>query len=98
MVGTTGCAICLLRSKAQGTSGKAGGSKRAQRSSEHDGGLQVVPLIRGHTGHVRALADHPTMPAFATAGADKTLRIWDSSAKKLVSRRVWSCCCGGARR
>lgn len=52
--------------------------------------MKIIPLIRGHTGPIRAVADHPTLPVWATVAADKTLRIWDGRSRKLVYiNRLW---------
>lgn len=49
--------------------------------------LHRGPLVQGHFGHgVRGLAVHPTNPdQFASAGADRTVRIWTRADRKMAS-------------
>lgn len=57
---------------------------------DNDGtNLHKGPLIQGHFGYgVRGVATHPEDPdRFATAGADRTLRVWSKSARRMVSRQ-----------
>eukprot|EP00752_Nemacystus_decipiens_P004400 g4020.t2 len=52
--------------------------------------LHRGPLVQGHYGHgVRGLAVHPTNPdQFASAGADRTVRIWNRADLKMVKMCV----------
>lgn len=52
--------------------------------------LHRGPLVQGHFGHgVRGLAVHPTNPdQFASAGADRTVRVWNRADRKMVSGPV----------
>ena len=46
----------------------------------------IHKLVSGHfvdTGAVMGLAVHPRKPLFVTAGDDKTVRVWNSKARKL---------------
>lgn len=49
--------------------------------------LHRGPMVQGHFGHgVRGLAVHPTNPdQFASAGADRTVRVWNRADRKMVS-------------
>lgn len=49
--------------------------------------LHRGPLVQGHFRHgVRGLAVHPTNPdEFASAGADRTVRIWNRADRKMAS-------------
>jgi WD40 repeat protein len=88
--------VCLLRrrtgGKPLGSSARAAQSGRNNTVPESDSGLHVTPVIRGHTGAVKAVVEHPSLPAFATVGADKTLRVWDSVTKKLVRSHLMMDC------
>lgn len=48
--------------------------------------LHRGPMVQGHFGHgVRGLAVHPSDPdQFASAGADRTIRIWNRSERTMV--------------
>lgn len=48
--------------------------------------LHKGPLLQGHFGNgVRGLGTHPTnSDLFATAGADRTIRVWSKSARRMV--------------
>lgn len=56
--------------------------------------LHRGPMVQGHYGHgVRGLAVHPTNPdQFASAGADRTVRVWSRSERKMVSPLVKNVC------
>lgn len=49
--------------------------------------LHRGPMVQGHFGHgVQGLAVHPSDPdQFASAGADRTIRIWNRSELRMVS-------------
>lgn len=49
--------------------------------------LHRGPMAQGHFGHgVRGLAVHPTNPdQFASAGADRTVRVWSRADRKMVN-------------
>lgn len=51
--------------------------------------LHRGPMLQGHFGNgVRGLAAHPTNPdEFASAGLDRTVRVWSRSGRKIVSHR-----------
>lgn len=53
--------------------------------------LHRGPMVQGHFGHgVRGLAVHPTNPdQFASAGADRTVRVWNRADRKLVGRALY---------
>lgn len=42
------------------------------------------PIVLGHTDELWALAAHPTVPQFATAGQDKLLQMWDSMSHSIL--------------
>lgn len=48
--------------------------------------LHKGPMLQGHFGNgVRGLAAHPEDPdMFATAGADRTVRIWSRKTRRMV--------------
>lgn len=46
--------------------------------------LGFQPIVLGHTDELWALAAHPNIPQFATAGQDKLLQIWDSLSHSIV--------------
>lgn len=48
--------------------------------------LHRGPMMQGHYGHgVRGLAVHPNNPdQFASAGADRTVRVWSKSERRMV--------------
>lgn len=48
--------------------------------------LRRSPMVQGHFGNgLKGLAVHPTNPDhFVTAGADRTVRVWSRSDRKLV--------------
>ena len=50
--------------------------------------LHRGPMAQGHFGHgVRGLAVHPTNPdQFASAGADRTVRVWNRADRKMVNQ------------
>ncbi|CAN0063286.1 unnamed protein product [Pylaiella littoralis] len=52
--------------------------------------LHRGPMVQGHFGHgVRGLAVHPTNPdQFASAGADRTVRVWNRADRKMVKMCV----------
>lgn len=46
--------------------------------------LGYQPIVLGHTDELWALASHPNIPQFATAGTDKLLQVWDSLSHSIV--------------
>ena len=85
-VGVTGCSVCLLRP--DDNKPKESDRSRSRRGSDDD--LIIFPILRGHTGPIRAVAEHPLLPVWATVGTDKTLRIWNGKDRKLVYiNRLW---------
>ena len=59
---------------------------------------QFYSITHGHysedaQGELWGLATHPTKPLYATAGEDRTVRIWNFQTKK-VRLEAW---CGGGR-
>lgn len=42
------------------------------------------PAVLGHTDELWALAAHPSLPQFLTAGYDKIVQLWDSMARSVV--------------
>lgn len=50
-------------------------------SGEMDAQVSIQSIVRGHSGKVRRLASHPSLPVFATASSDRTIRLWDSVTK-----------------
>jgi len=46
--------------------------------------LEFQPIVLGHTDEIWALASHPTLPQFATAGYDKLLQLWDSMSHTIL--------------
>ncbi len=51
----------------------------------------VTLLLQGHArGGVRALAAHPHLPLFASAGGDGTLRLWDAASRRPLLGRTFT--------
>ncbi|GBP33928.1 Echinoderm microtubule-associated protein-like 1 [Eumeta japonica] len=46
----------------------------------------LTPAVLGHADEVTALAAHPTLPQYVTAGRDRLLQLWDG----LSHSTVWS--------
>lgn len=42
------------------------------------------PIVLGHANEIWALASHPTIPHFATAGYDRVLQLWDSMSHTIL--------------
>jgi len=89
VVGGTGCSICLLQTAP--LKPKKGSKQAAAKKAGGQGDdMRIFPILRGHTGPVRAIAQHPLLPVWATVGVDKTLRIWEGGSRKLVYiNRLW---------
>ncbi|XP_017783168.1 PREDICTED: echinoderm microtubule-associated protein-like 2 isoform X2 [Nicrophorus vespilloides] len=47
-------------------------------------GLAFQPIVLGHADELWALAAHPSVPQFATAGQDKLLQMWDSMSHSIL--------------
>ena len=57
-------------------------------------------LVAGHCAEVTSLAVHPSLNEIVTGSDDKSLRIWDSSMKrmlgiKLLGQKVKACSFSG---
>ena len=61
------------------------GDTAAQVSAtEEAADLNLGPLVSGHSRkQLRGLAAHPQVPEYATAGDDKSLRLWSVGDHKL---------------
>lgn len=46
--------------------------------------LQLQPLVQGHMDELWGLACHPSQQQFLTAGSDKMIHMWNSTAKTAV--------------
>ncbi|XP_028133736.1 echinoderm microtubule-associated protein-like 2 isoform X1 [Diabrotica virgifera virgifera] len=46
--------------------------------------LGFQPIILGHCDEIWALAAHPSIPQFATAGYDRVLQLWDSMSHTIL--------------
>ncbi|XP_076252565.1 echinoderm microtubule-associated protein-like 2 isoform X2 [Rhynchophorus ferrugineus] len=46
--------------------------------------LGFQPIILGHTDELWALAAHPSIPQFATAGFDRVLQLWESMSHSIL--------------
>jgi echinoderm microtubule-associated protein-like 6 len=49
----------------------------------------IMVLVEGHcAGQVWGVATHPRQLEYATAGDDRTVRVWDGAGRRLLRRRV----------
>jgi WD40 repeat protein len=95
--------VCVLPPAEQGNVGKqeeSGGLVVATRSCEMfvvSGGIPptVTILQTAHCsdmgaerGVVTAMCCHPTLPHFATAGSDGTVRLWSAETRRMLMARV----------
>ncbi|CAG2253432.1 unnamed protein product [Mytilus edulis] len=69
-------------SKGQGGPTLIGTTKNAILCGSLD--LELQPLVQGHIDELWGLACHPSQQQFLTAGSDKMIHMWDSTAKTAV--------------
>jgi WD40 repeat protein len=55
-----------------------------QSSAAQQEGTVESSVLLGHTGDVHGVAFHPHMPLLASAGADKTVRLWSTRTRRLL--------------
>lgn len=46
--------------------------------------LGFSPVVLGHTDELWALAAHPDLPQFLTAGFDNIVQLWDAMSHTVV--------------
>ncbi|CAH1391203.1 unnamed protein product [Nezara viridula] len=63
----------------------AGSTKNCILSGSFE--LEFSDVVLGHTSEVWALAAHPSLQQFVTAGWDSILQLWDSASRTVVWRK-----------
>jgi WD40 repeat protein len=76
--------VCLNKDGRKVLVGTAGSEIYEFSATEEAVDMNDGPLVTGHCrGKLPALAAHPIQPEYATAGDDRTLRLWSIEERKL---------------
>lgn len=80
VVGTTGNSVCIL----QPISSQEGSSPD-QLPDPANERMHLTPVLRAHTGCLKALSTHPNHAIAATSSSDRTIRLWDLKKRRLLT-------------